>query len=129
MDKSFHLMKRIRSFQYAGAGIWIMLQTQHNAWIHAVATAGVCGAGWCVGLSAAEWCWIVLAIMAVWTAEAFNTALEFLADAVLPEFHPLIKKAKDVAAGAVLITALGAAIIGVLVFYPHIALLLRQGVS
>ena len=120
-------MKRIRSFRYAGAGIRVMLQTQQNAWIHAIATIGVCGAGWYVGLSAAEWCWIVLAIMAVWTAEAFNTALEFLADAASPTFHPLVEKAKDVAAGAVLITALGAVIIGVLVFFPHIAWLL--GVS
>ena len=56
--------------------------------------------------------------MTVWSAEALNTALEFLADAAKPEYHPLVKKAKDVAAGAVLIAALGAAVIGALVFIP-----------
>jgi diacylglycerol kinase (ATP) len=66
------------------------------------------------------WCALVLAIMAVWTAEALNTALEFLADAATPQMHPLVKKAKDVAAGAVLLSAIGAAIVGVLVFWPHL---------
>jgi diacylglycerol kinase (ATP) len=75
--------------------------------------------GLCV-LSAREWCWIILAIMAVWTAEALNTALEFLADVASPDFHPLVEKAKDVAAGGVLISAIGAAIIGVLVLAPHV---------
>ena len=58
--------------------------------------------------------------MAVWTAEALNTAFEFLADAASPNFHPLVKKAKDVAAGAVLISAIGAVVIGVLVLGPHV---------
>ena len=56
----------------------------------------------------------------VWAAEAANTALEFLADAVSPERHPLVGKAKDVAAGAVLIAAIGAAAIGILVIGPHV---------
>jgi diacylglycerol kinase (ATP) len=71
-------------------------------------------------LSAAEWCWITLAIMSVWTAEALNTALELLADVASPEFHPLVEKAKDVAAGAVLLAALGSVIIGLLVLGPHL---------
>jgi len=71
-------------------------------------------------ISGAEWCWIILAISIVWTAEALNIALEFLADAASPEFHPLVRDAKDVAAGAVLITALAAVIIGSIVFWPHI---------
>ena len=71
-------------------------------------------------LSASEWCWIVLAIMAVWTAEALNTALELLADVASPEFHPLVEKAKDVAAGGVLIAAFGSVIIGLLVIGPHL---------
>ena len=76
--------------------------------------------GFAVGLSTAEWCWIVLAIRSVWTAEALNTAFEFLADVASPEFHPLVKHAKDVAAGAVLIAAVGAGIIALLVFVPHV---------
>jgi len=78
------------------------------------------GAGFWVHLSLADWCWIVLAISIVWTAEALNTAFEFLADAASPEFHPLVRDAKDVAAGAVLITAVTATIIGAIIFWPCI---------
>ena len=96
-----------------------MLKSQHNAWIHMCATVAVIVAGLYFGVSPSEWCWLVLAIMAVWTAEALNTAFEFLADAASPEFHPLVKNSKDVAAGAVLISAIGSVIIGLLVLGPH----------
>jgi diacylglycerol kinase (ATP) len=69
-----------------------------------------------------EWCWIVLAIVAVWSAEALNTAIEFLTDVASPGFHPIAGRAKDVAAGAVLIAAIGAVAIGVLVLGPHLLL-------
>jgi diacylglycerol kinase (ATP) len=98
-----------------------MIRCQHNAWIHAGATLFVLTAALLFRVSAADWCWIILALSIVWTAEALNTAFEFLADAASPEFHPLIRDAKDVAAGAVLITALAAAIIGALIFWPHVA--------
>ena len=111
---------RVRSFRFALRGIAVMLRTQHNAWLHAAATAAVCAAGLALGLSAAEWCWIVLAIVAVWTAEALNTAFEFLTDVASPGFHPLAEKAKDVAAGAVLISALGSVAIGLLVLGPKL---------
>lgn len=118
-QRPFEFTGRVRSFAYAFAGVWTMLRSQHNAWIHLVATVLVCVAAFAVGLSTAEWCWIVLAIMSVWTAEALNTAFEFLADVASPEFHPLVKHAKDVAAGAVLIAAAGAGVIALLVFVPH----------
>ena len=120
MKEPFRFTGRIRSFKFAFVGIWTMLKSQHNAWVHAFATVAVVGAGFLFRLSAHEWCWLVLAIMAVWTAEALNTAFEFLADAASPEFHPLVKHAKDVAAGAVLIAAIGAAIIGLLILGPHL---------
>jgi len=110
----------IQSFTHALAGIQTLLGTQPNARIHACATAVVIAAGGIAGVSPAEWSLLVLAVMAVWTAEAFNTALEFLADAVKPEHHPLIKQAKDVAAGAVLISASGAVLIGAVVFGPYL---------
>jgi len=113
-------MRRLQSFRYAFRGVRIILQTQQNAWIHAAVTVGVVVLGLSLGLSAGEWCWLVLAMMAVWTAEALNTALELLADVAAPEFHPLVEKAKDVAAGAVLIAALGAGVIGALVFGPNL---------
>jgi diacylglycerol kinase (ATP) len=97
-----------------------MLASQHNAWIHAAATVAVAIVGLTLGLSAAEWCWIVLAVMAVWTAEALNTAFEFLTDVASPNFHPIAGKAKDVAAGAVLLSAIGSVVIGALVLGPHI---------
>lgn len=118
--RPFTFTGRVRSFAYAFAGIATMLRSQHNAWIHAAATVAVCALGLLVRLGAGEWCWIVLAIMAVWTAEALNTAFEFLADAASPEFHPLVQHAKDVAAGAVLIAAIGATLIAALVFVPHL---------
>ena len=97
-----------------------MLRCQHNAWIHAGATIVVIAAALLFRISTGDWCWIILAISIVWTAEALNTAFEFLADAASPAFHPLVRDAKDVAAGAVLITALAAAIIGALVFWPYV---------
>jgi diacylglycerol kinase len=124
MKRPFRLLGRARSFRYASLGIFYVLQSQHNAWIHAVATILVVAAGFYFHLSAAEWCLIVLAMTSVWTAEAMNTAVELLADAATNEFHPLIGRAKDVAAGAVLVTAIGASIIGIIIFWPHLATLL-----
>ena len=97
-----------------------MVRCQHNAWIHAVATGIVLGAAFLLRISAADWCWIILAISIVWTAEALNTAVEFLADAAAPAFHPLVRDAKNVAAGAVLVTAIAATVIGAIVFWPYL---------
>ena len=103
-----------------------MLATQRNAWVHAFATIAVTIVGFYFGLTKSEWCWIILAIITVWTAEALNTAIEFLTDVASPEFHPLAGKAKDVAAGAVLISAIGSVIIGIIILGPHfIALFLK----
>jgi diacylglycerol kinase (ATP) len=96
-----------------------MISSQHNAWIHMLATTLVITLGLHFGLSKAEWCWIVLAIISVWTAEALNTAF-FLTDVASPSFHPLAAKAKDVAAGAVLITAIGSVVIGLLILGPYL---------
>jgi diacylglycerol kinase (ATP) len=125
MNNPFSFTGRLRSFKFAFAGIGTMLKSQQNAWIHAFATFFVVVSGFVLELTPAEWCWLVLAIIAVWTAEALNTAIEFLSDVTSPEFHPLVKKAKDVAAGAVLITAIGAIIIGLLVLGPHVLLFLK----
>jgi diacylglycerol kinase (ATP) len=120
LGRPFQFSGRVRSFRHAIRGVWRMLWCQHNAWIHAAATVVVVGAGFWVHLARADWCWIVLALSIVWTAEALNTAFEFLADAASPEFHPLVRDAKDVAAGAVLITAVAATIIGAIIFWPCI---------
>ena len=125
-NERFSITGRIRSARYALRGLGLMLRSQHNAWLHATATGGVVAAGVLFGLSANEWCWLVLAIMAVWTSEALNTALEFLADVAAPEFHPLVEKAKDVAAGAVLISAVGSAIIGWIILWPPLKAFLAR---
>jgi len=120
MDEPFSIRKRIESFGYAFRGIALVLRSQHNAWIHAMASIGVGVAGWGLGVTAGEWCWLVLAMMAVWCCEALNTAIERLADAAVPERHPLVAQAKDAAAGAVLIAAIGAVTIACLVLGPHL---------
>ncbi len=111
---------RIRSFRCAFKGLRVMMISQHNAWLHAAATMVVISLGFYFRLTFAEWCCVILAMMSVWTSEALNTAFEFLTDVASPEFHPLAEKAKDVAAGAVLMAAIGSVIIGLLVFGPHI---------
>ena len=103
-----------------------MIRCQHNAWIHATATIVVIAASFFFQLSGAEWCWIILAVAIVWTAEALNTAFEFLVDVASPEFHPTVRDAKDVAAGAVLVTAIASAIIGAVIFGPHLTNLLSK---
>jgi diacylglycerol kinase (ATP) len=118
-DKAFEFTGRIRSVRHAVVGIARMIRCQHNAWIHAAATVVVLAAAVLLRISAGDWCWIILAISIVWTAEALNTAFEFLADAATPDFHPLVRDAKDVAAGAVLITAVAAAVIGGIIFWPY----------
>ena len=118
--RKFSITARMASFTHAGRGLRELVKSQHNSWLHAIVTVVVMIAGAGFRLSAGEWCPIVLSIVLVWTAEAFNTALEFLTDLVSPEFHPLAGKAKDVAAGSVLIAAIGAVIIGGLVFIPHV---------
>ncbi len=97
-----------------------MLSTQHNAWLHLLATLIVVSAGIVLGISGADWKWIVAAITAVWVAETTNTAFEYLCDVVSPEHSESVMHAKDIAAGAVLICATGAAIVGALIFIPYL---------
>ena len=118
--EGFSLRSRGLSFRFAFRGVVAVLKTQHNAWIHAAATVVVVAAGLFFGVSRLEWCLLVLAMVAVWSAEALNTAVEALGDAVSGDQHPLVAQAKDAAAGAVLIAAVGAAIIGLLVFVPRL---------
>lgn len=110
---------RQRSFQYAFQGLR-RLYRETNARIHAVATVLVIAFGGWLGLTLLDWVLLALAASIVWVAEAMNTALEVLSDAAVPEHHPLIGAAKDVAAGAVLLAALGATVVGLLVFVPHL---------
>jgi diacylglycerol kinase (ATP) len=120
---------RIRSLGHALNGLRVMLATEHNAWIHAVLAVVAVGLGLAFGISRLEWCAIVIVIGLVFAAEAFNTALEALADAAVPEQHEGIRVAKDAAAGAVLVAAVAAAIVGVVVFGPRLLLLVASVTS
>lgn len=106
----------LNSFRFALRGTRTLISTQRNARIHLLATVLVLTLGAYLGFTTLEWCLILFAAGSVWVAEAFNTAIEFLVDVVSPEFHPLAGSAKDVAAAAVLISAIGSAIIGALIF-------------
>jgi diacylglycerol kinase (ATP) len=119
-QQPFSIRNRIKSFSFAFQGLKTFFQTQHNAWIHVFATIIVIISGNIVGLSSSEWLWISLAIAFVFITEMLNTAIEFLTDLVSPEYHLLAKKTKDVAAGAVLVSAIFAVGIGIFVFLPRI---------
>lgn len=118
MSHRFSILERIRSFRFAIHGVVLTVQSQHNAWIHLVASIAVLAAGWYAGVGRDGWLWLVVAITLVWAMEALNTAVERLADAAVPEIHPLIAQAKDASAGAVLIAVLGAVVVGLLVLGP-----------
>lgn len=117
-EKKFSWKKRAKSFQFAFAGIKMLLRNEHNAWIHSVTALLVLVFGFIFQLSPLEWVAVFLCIGIVLMAEAFNTSIEALADRVNPEQDPMIKKAKDVAAGAVLIAALMSVAVGLIIFIP-----------
>ena len=112
------LKSRINSFRYAFQGIRQLFRSEPNALIHLIATIIVIATGFYFDLSSAEWLWIVLAIALVFTAELFNSALEYLSDVVSPGYNEKIKHAKDLAAGAVLVTSIFAVVVAILIFYP-----------
>ena len=110
---------RLASFGHALRGLKVWL-SQPNARIQCVAGLVVVGLGlWCE-VSAAEWTALVLAMGLVLSAEAMNTAVEKVVDLASPEWHPLARDAKDVAAAAVLLCSITAALVGLLVFVPYL---------
>lgn len=120
-NSGFTFHKRLASFRYALNGIRLLIQKEHNAWIHCFAAICVIVAGIFLGLSPMEWIAVSIVIGAVLAAEAINSAIEALADLVSPEYNAAIKKTKDLAAGAVLITAIAAAIVGFIIFLPKLS--------
>lgn len=109
---------RAKSFHYAFEGWWYVLRTQHNAWIHAVISIAAFALAFWLQLPARDWAILILTAMVVWIAEFMNTALEAVVDLTSQEIHPLAKVAKDVAAAAVAVGALGAVLIGLLIMGP-----------
>lgn len=114
----FSIRSRLKSFTYAGRGLRWLVQDEHNAWLHLVASVTVIVAGIALHISLNDWRWLVFAIALVWVTEAMNTAIEELCDRVSPEFDPSIGRVKDLAAGAVLAASLAAGVIGLLTLGP-----------
>jgi len=116
----FSVMARLKSFTYAFAGFAFMLRTQHNAWVHLVATIAVIALGFMLRVDADAWRWLIVAIGLVWVAEAMNTAFEHLCDVVSPEFHPSVKRSKDIAAASVLVCVIAAGLLGAITLWPYL---------
>lgn len=114
------IQDRIKSIGYALKGIRLFFRREPNAIIHLIISILVIAAGFFFSVNITEWCFLILAITLVLSAEGMNTAIEYLTDLVSPEYHELAGKTKDVAAGAVLISAIGAAIVGIIIFLPKV---------
>jgi diacylglycerol kinase len=112
------MKKRIRSFGYAGRGIKLVFGSEPNMKIHIVIALLVIICGFIFSITTTEWLLCIFCFGLVISAEMINTAIEHLVDLVSPDHHELAGKVKDVAAGAVLITALISAIIGLIIFVP-----------
>ena len=114
------MKKLIKSFGYAIRGIFQLIRKEQNARVHLLATTIVIITGLLFGLNRYEWLGICVAIGIVWSAEAFNTAIEKLVDMVSTEHRPQAGLVKDLAAGGVLICAIVAVVIALLVFLPRL---------
>ncbi len=116
----------IKTFSYALKGVRELLFAEKHAGILWLSASLAVGMGFAVGLNKTEWCLVILSIGAVFSGEAMNSAVESVVDLVSPEYHPLAKKAKDLAAGAVLILVAAAALTGLLIFAPKLWLLINS---
>jgi len=119
-DKEFSLIKRAKSFTHAGRGVVLFLKTTHNAWIHVFVLVVTVLLGLYLHITTTEWMMLTFAAGFVFVAEAFNTAIEIDIDLTSPTYHPYARDTKDVAAGAVLIAALTAGIVGILIFAHYV---------
>ncbi len=124
-SEKFSARNRIRSFSYAISGIVSLLRNEHNARVHFAATVAVVVLGILFKLAPAEWLFIVAAIGLVFITELLNTAIERLSDFVSPGKSEKIRLIKDYSAGAVLVAAITAVVIGGFIFIPKIVSLLK----
>ncbi len=111
-------INRIQSFQYAFSGIWHTLKTQRNAQIHICIAAIILALGLALNLTLTEWAILILTMGFVIATEMLNTVAESAMDYISTDFNPQIKVVKDVAAGAVLVSALTAVVVGLLILGP-----------
>ena len=117
-DKKFSLFERLRSFRYAFNGIIDLIRYEHNFRIHLFVLLTVILAGVIFRISLTEWMAILFVSALVLISESFNTSVEHLSDAVSPGTNEKIRRAKDVAAAAVLISVIAAILTGLIIFIP-----------
>ena len=122
--KEFSLLKRSMSFAYAGRGILLFIRSTPNAWIDLFIFLMVALLGFYFHITSMEWIVIVMVSGFVFVSEAFNTAIEIDIDLTSPDYHPYARDTKDVAAGAVLISAIIAVVVGLIIFLPYFIKLL-----
>ncbi|MEQ1493390.1 MAG: diacylglycerol kinase family protein [Terricaulis sp.] len=120
----FSIAARLKSFTFAFEGFAFMLRTQHNAWVHLVATIAVIALGFALQVNTDAWRWLIAALALVWVAEAMNTAFEHLCDVVSPQFHESVKRSKDIAAAAVLVCVVASSLLGAITLAPYVLSLL-----
>lgn len=119
-SQKFSIRKRIESFSHAIAGVRRFIGREHNARIHLFATIAVIGVARILDVSATDWAILAVVTGLVWVAEILNTCVEKIADLITLETHPEIKAIKDLAAGAVLVAAIVAVVVGSFIFIPKI---------
>lgn len=115
------MKKRINSFKYAGKGVARVAASETNFMIHLAAASAVTGLGFYFCISPAEWCLVLLCFGLVMSAEAMNSAVERLVDFISPGHNEKAGEIKDIAAGAVLLSAVTAAAVGLIIFLPRVA--------
>jgi len=118
--KTFSLKERGASFRYAYHGLVALFRTEHNAWIHAGSTAAALLLSIYFRIDKIEWMMLILATAIVWSTEIINTAIEKAMDFISIKKHPQIKLVKDLAAAAVLLSAVAAFLIGTIIFLPKL---------
>jgi len=112
------LQSRVKAFKYAFSGLWTVLRTQRNAWIHSIFSLAVIIMAFWLQLPANDWAILILTIALVWGAEIINTSIETIINLASPEQHPLAKDGKDLGAAAVLVAAMASVLIGLLILGP-----------
>ena len=119
-NEKFSIKKRIKSFSYAFAGLKVLFREEHNSWIHATAAVLAIAAGFLFRISPGEWIAVIIVIGMVFSAEILNSSLERTADFVKAERDDRKRDIKDLGAAAVLVTAISAALVGIMIFLPKI---------
>jgi diacylglycerol kinase len=123
--KRYSSEARLNSFRFAFRGLSALFRYEPNAAIEIIILAIVVVAGILLGISKSDWIAITIVSSLVITGEAFNSAIENLSDFVCPGKDERIKKVKDLAAAAVLVSAIGAVVVGLIIFVPEILDLIR----